>query len=106
MALRAASSVMSYVGPDGCTHTRKTRKVGTGRNATTEHDEFVIACPTCEPTLAGHELWGPADKPAPPTKDEAAQLEAQERAANKNILESLAAIPGLMEEIKRLSNKD
>lgn len=144
MALRAASSVMSYVGPNGCTHSRP---VTQGRGGACEPDpkavrewaaeqgidvpargvvpakvvaayktahpgsateyapDFLLTCAVCEPTLTDHELWGPADKPAPLTRDEQANLEAQQKDANRSILESIAAMPGMIEVLQSLVNK-
>lgn len=143
MALRAASSVMSYVGPNGCAHTRPVtnenedgepdpkavREWAAGQgidvpargvvpakvvaayktahpgSATEYAPDFLLTCAICEPTLTDHELWGPADKPAPLTRDEQANLEAQQKDANRSILESIAAMPGMIEVLQSLVNK-
>lgn len=62
---------------------------------TTYAEEFVIDCVVCELSLKGNELWGPVDEPAPLTRDEKRRQEAQEKAANFNILQGLAALPGM-----------
>ena len=102
MALRAASSIMAYSGPGGCYHARSIVKKGTGKNAVEEPGDFTIACVVCEPTLAGHELWGPADAPAPLTHDEETNLKANQADANRSMLEGIAAIPGMIDVLRQL----
>lgn len=102
MALRAASSIMAYSGPNGCTHTRPVHRKGQGKNATEELGDFVLTCVVCEPTLAGSELWGPADRPAPLTKDEEENLKSQQTDANRSMLEGIASIPGMIDVLRDL----
>lgn len=102
MALRAASSIQAYTGPNNCYHARSVVKRGAGKNATAEPGDFVIACGNCEPTLAGSELWGPSDQPAPLTTDEESRLKAQQTDANRSMLEGIAAIPGMIEVLRQL----
>jgi hypothetical protein len=102
MALRAASSIQAYTGPDGCKHSRSVVKTGTGKNTKEEPGDFVIACVKCEPTLAGSELWGPADQPPPLTIDEERVLKANQTDANRSMLEGIAAIPGMIDVLRQL----
>lgn len=97
MALRAASSLMSYTGPDGCNHSRPVAENEDG--STTAADEWVLECGNCEASLSGHELWGPADAPRPLTADEQRLQEAQQADANRNVLSSLAAMPQTLADL-------
>lgn len=102
MALRAASSIAAYTGPQGCSHQRPARTVGRGKNAVVEYDDFVLACEVCEPSLEDHELWGPADQPAPLTRDEEERLKGQQTDANRAMLEGISAIPGMIDVLRQL----
>jgi hypothetical protein len=75
MALRAASSLMSY----------------TGLN--TAAADWILECGPCEASLSGHELWGPAGEPAPLTVDEIRLREAQHADATRNLWAGLAQMP-------------
>ena len=94
---------MSYVGPDGCTHTRPSKKTGTGKSAKVEvQDDWTVSCGPCESSLAGHELWGSGDEPAPLTRDELRQLEAQQQDSNRAMLQSISSIPGMIDVLNQL----
>lgn len=97
MALRAASSLMSYTGPGGCNHSRPVAENEDG--STTAAAEWVLDCGDCEASLSGHELWGPADAPRPLTVDEQRLQEAQQADANRNVLSSLAAMPQTLADL-------
>lgn len=147
MPLRAASSIISYVGPDHCVHTREVANataespeptVAQLRSWAKAHDidlpakgkvpqdvvdaykasvpavaatieyspDFVVDCAPCEKTLKGHELWGAVNEPAPLTKDEERQQKAQEKAANLNILQGLAALPEMAKLLAQLAGQN
>lgn len=91
MALKAASSLMSYTGPDGCMHSRELVDGPDGE--TIAAPDWVIECGPCEASLVGHELWGPANEPAPLTADEMRQRDAQHADATRNLWQGLAAVP-------------
>ncbi len=87
MALKAASSITAYAGPCGTIHERP--KTG----------EFIVDCPDCVVSLRGHELWGPADQPAPLTSDEARVLQSQQADANRSMLQGLAQLPDVLQSL-------
>lgn len=91
MALRAASSLMSYTGPGGCSHSRELVDGPDGE--TVAAPDWILECGTCEASLVGHELWGPANEPAPLTVDEQRLREAQHADATRNLWQGLAAMP-------------
>lgn len=91
MALRAASSLMSYTGPGGCNHSRPTVTSDDGNE--TAAADWVLECGPCEASLIGHELWGPANEPAPLTVDEIRLREAQHADATRNLWAGLAQMP-------------
>jgi hypothetical protein len=97
MALRAASSIQSYTGPDGCSHARPATVTDDGLQVA--HDEWVLSCGPCEASLAGHELWGPADQPAPLTVDEIRLRDAQQADATRNVWAGLAAMPEALAQL-------
>jgi hypothetical protein len=97
MALRAASSLMSHTGPGGCSHSRPVTENEDG--STVADDEWVLECGTCEPTLAGHELWGAANAPRPLTVDEMRLRDAQQADATRNVWASLAAMPEALAQL-------
>jgi hypothetical protein len=91
MALRAASSLMSYTGPGGCNHSRPTIAGDDGLE--TAAPDWILECGPCEASLAGHELWGPATEPAPLTVDEIRLRDAQHADATRNLWAGLAQMP-------------
>jgi len=91
MALRAASSLMSYTGPDGCSHSRELVDGPDGE--TVAATDWILECGKCEASLVGHELWGPATEPAPLTADEMRLRDAQHADATRNMWQGLAAVP-------------
>lgn len=91
MALRAASSLMSYTGPGGCSHSRELVDGPDGE--TVAATDWILECGSCEASLVGHELWGPATEPAPLTVDEQRLREAQHADATRNLWQGLAAMP-------------
>src|SRR5258708_3279879 len=91
MALKAASSLMAHTGPDGCSHSRELLEGPNGE--TIAAPEWILECGTCEVGLAGHELWGPANEPAPLTVDELRLRDAQHQDATRNLWQGLAAMP-------------
>ncbi|WAL67141.1 Lsr2 family protein [Amycolatopsis cynarae] len=141
MPLRAASSIMAFTGPDGCSHVREVtsapaaaepepkdvrewagaagmevpargkipaevveayKQAHPAEDGEVTYGAFVIACERCEASLAGVPGWGPADKPAPLTGDEQADLEAKQKSANMNLLEGLASLPAIAEILQNL----
>lgn len=91
MALKGASSLMAHTGPGGCSHARELLEGPNGE--TTAAPEWILECGTCEASLVGHELWGPANEPAPLTVDEIRLREAQHQDATRNLWSGLAAMP-------------
>lgn len=91
MALRAASSLMSYTGPGGCSHSRDLVDGPDGE--TVAAPDWILECGSCEASLAGHELWGPANEPAPLTVDEIRLRDAQHADATRNLWQGLAHMP-------------
>lgn len=91
MALRAASSLMSYTGPGGCSHSRELVDGPDGE--TVAAPDWILECGSCEASLSGHELWGPANEPAPLTADEQRLRDAQHADATRNLWQGLANMP-------------
>lgn len=90
MALRAASSLMSYT-HNGCSHSRPV-EIGDDGLETAAAD-WILECGPCEASLAHHELWGPATEPAPLTADEIRLRDAQHQDATRNLWQGLANMP-------------
>jgi hypothetical protein len=90
MALKAASSLMSY-SHNGCSHSRPTVTDDNGVESLAP--EWILECGPCEASLTGHELWGPALEPAPLTADEIRLRDAQHADATRNLWQGLAAMP-------------